>query len=106
MEYDEDWSGEIRKQLESGEGKVKLNELEQCLVIHGYLYFRNVGGWLLRCVSLEEVEQRLKKTNDKHCEITNIPIYKLIPREGYFWPTMKQDASYVHRKCIMCQGLF
>ena len=45
-----------------------------------------------RCVGPEEVEQRLKKTHDEHCETIEILLYRRIKREGYFWPMMKHDA--------------
>jgi len=83
-----------------------LRELAQYFTNQRNLYFRNVGGWLSRCIGPEEAERRLKKTHEKHCETTEIPLYTRIQREGYFWPSMKQDGAELQRKCDKCQLFF
>ena len=106
MEENADWRGEVKKQLESGEGMIGLRELAQYFTNQGNLYFRNAGGWLSRCVGPEEAERRLKKTHEKHWEITEIPLYRRIQREGYFWPRIKKDVAELQRKCDKCQLFF
>ncbi|KAL0456152.1 UNVERIFIED_CONTAM: hypothetical protein Slati_0954400 [Sesamum latifolium] len=68
----------------------------------GTLYKRSYTHPLLRCLSIEEGVHVLQEIHSGCCG-AHAGTWNKALRAGYFWPTMKQDAKHLVRKCERCQ---
>lgn len=60
---------------------------------------------LLRCIIEEETTYVLQKIHEEVCGNHSrgcAPVQKVL-RQGYCWPTLKNDAQLFARKCDKCQ---
>ncbi|KAG5524128.1 hypothetical protein RHGRI_030950 [Rhododendron griersonianum] len=99
---EEDWRDPVLKQLVSGKGTLPIAEVAQFTVLRGELYYRGPQGWIARCVGLGEVKTKLRQIHDKTCGENEISLYRRVQRQGYYWPSMKEDAAKVLRTCQKC----
>ena len=69
------------------------------------LYKRGFTFPLLRCLTLEEGEYVLREIHEGVCGNHSGPrsLAEKALRQGYYWPTMKDDARALVRRCQKCQ---
>ena len=76
-------------------------------LIDGQLFKRSLGGLYLKCLTLEQIQYVLAELHEGICE--NHPSGRTLAHrahtQGYYWPTMKADATDYTRKCDRCQRL-
>lgn len=99
-----DWLAPIIKQLETKEGSLSLSDLSKYFLLQGELYRKNPSGYLSRCIGPDEAKGKLEAMHGKTCGASDIPLYRRVQREGYFWPDMARDASQVQQGCPHCQS--
>lgn len=74
-------------------------------LIGGCLYKRSFGGSYLRCLDSSKAQYVLAELYEGVCD-NHTGSRSLAHRthsQGYYWPTMKQDAKAYVKKCDMCQ---
>ncbi|CAA0822262.1 Unknown protein, partial [Striga hermonthica] len=100
IEEVKDWRAPILKELKEGAIKAVRRFFEHA----GILYKRSYAGSHLRCVTKEEGQYMLREVhegcNNDHSKLGAL-VAKIL-RAGYFWPTMKEDAKAIVRKCLQC----
>ena len=71
------------------------------LLLNEKLYKRGVLTPLLRCLNVEEAKQVLSEIQDRVCEkhTGGQSLAHKVLLQGFYWPTMKQDAAEYARKC-------
>ncbi|XP_074346256.1 uncharacterized protein LOC141685030 [Apium graveolens] len=71
----------------------------------GVLYKRGFNQPLLRCVDLEEGNYILREVHEGICgnHSRGGSLALKVLRQGYYWPTMKEDAFKFVRACDRCQ---
>jgi hypothetical protein len=69
------------------------------------MFRKNYEGVLLRCLEKEYTKKVLKDLNDGAVggHFARETITHKVLRDGYYWPTMFQDAHAYVRKCKTCQ---
>ncbi|XP_074342687.1 uncharacterized protein LOC141680329 [Apium graveolens] len=74
-------------------------------IINGRMYHRSVSQPLLRCLNTEEQRQALEAVHEGICgeHLAGRSLTFKILRQGFFWPTLKADASDYAKKCVQCQ---
>lgn len=98
----------IRDYLVSGtlpkdkkEAKVVELRSKRFLLQDGILYKRSFAQPLLRCLNQQEGAKVLDEIHSGVCGNhfgARTLAYRVL-RQGYFWPTLKKDASVLLRKC-------
>ncbi|XP_074374528.1 uncharacterized protein LOC141714934 [Apium graveolens] len=71
----------------------------------GILYRRTFSSPILKCIGLEEAKYCLAEVHEGICGdhmSTKALAHKII-RQGYYWPTIHQDAIEFNKKCKECQ---
>ncbi|XP_074327077.1 uncharacterized protein LOC141665021 [Apium graveolens] len=107
-----DWMTPLRNFLEKGilppdrreALKIKYRA-SSYTIINRRMYRRLVSQPLLRCLNTEEQRQALKAVQEGICG-EHLPGRSLafkILRQGFFWPTLKVDASNYAKRCVQCQ---
>lgn len=75
------------------------------LIINGSLYKRGYSTPYLRCVTLEDGRKVLKDIHEgicgNHSGARSLAFKTL--RQGYFWPTLREDARIIVQICKVCQ---
>lgn len=74
-------------------------------MISGVLFRRSITLPYLRCLRLSESSQALAEVHESVCgnhQGARALAFKLV-RYGYYWPTMKKDASEYVKRCDRCQ---
>jgi ribonuclease HI len=74
-------------------------------MVGGILYKRGFSLPLLRCLDEREAANALQEIHEGTCSShggAQSLAHKLI-RQGYYWPTLKKDASDMVKKCLQCQ---
>ena len=78
---------------------------EHYLLLNDRLYKRGVLTPLLRCLNGKEAKEVLSQIHDgvsgNHTRGQSLAHKALL--QGFFWPTMKQDAADYAKKCDKCQ---
>ncbi|XP_074354522.1 uncharacterized protein LOC141703101 [Apium graveolens] len=107
-----DWMTPLRNFLEKGilppdrreALKVKYR-VSSYTIINGRMYRRSVSQPLLRCLNTEEQHQALEAVHEGICgeQLAGRSLAFKILRQGFFWPTLKADASEYAKKCVQCQ---
>ncbi|CAA0813274.1 Unknown protein, partial [Striga hermonthica] len=101
IEEVEDWRAPILEELRGGAIKVVRRFFEH----GGILYKRSYGGPHMRCVTKEEGRYVLREMHEGCCSdhSKSGALVAKILRAGYFWPTMREDAKTMVKKCLQCQ---
>ncbi|KAK8948470.1 hypothetical protein KSP39_PZI005589 [Platanthera zijinensis] len=75
------------------------------LLSEGQLYRKTLSGMLARCVAEREVHKILEEVHSGECgsHSGSRTLEGRIVRQGYFWPTLGQDAAEFAKKCHKCQ---
>ena len=75
-------------------------------MLDGVLYRRGFTLPLLRCLDVEEADYVLREIHEGICgnySGVRTLAFKVL-RQGYFWPTMHQDAKEMTKSCKACQS--
>ena len=76
-------------------------------LVDGQLYKRSVGGPDLKCLTPEQGQYVLAELHEGICG--NHPGGRTLAHRahthGYYWPTMKSDATDYVKKCDPCQRM-
>ena len=108
----EDWRTPIKKYLMTGELPPNLVEAKKLRVrgarftlVNEVLYKRAFSMPMLKCLGPEEAKLAMAETHEGICgqHLGSRALATKILRAGFFWPTMKEDASEKVRKCDNCQ---
>ena len=108
------WIDPIRLYIATGELPNDRDKAHKVLVqsvrfsmIDGQLYKRSLGGSYLMCLTPEQGQYVLAKLHEGICE--NHPrgrtLAHLAHTQGYYWPTMKSDATDYVKRCDPCQRM-
>ena len=102
----------IREYLELGklpqdpvESRKITFKANRYLIRDGILYKKAFSNPLLKCLDLVQGQQVLLEVHAGICGNhfrSRSLAYKVL-RQGYFWPTLKQDVTEVVKKCRECQ---
>ena len=76
-------------------------------LIDGQLFKRSLGGPYLKCLTPEQSQYVLAKLHEGICENhhSGRTLAHRAHTQGYYWPTMKADATDYTRKCDCYQRL-
>ena len=75
-------------------------------MLDGMLYHQGFTLPLLRCLDVEEADYVLREIHEGICSNhsgVRTLAFKAI-RQGYFWPTIHQDAKGITKSCKACQS--
>ena len=88
-----DWRVPIKAKLMS---PTVVAEIKDYTLISGDLYRRLPGGFLARCISLEEAKEKLLEVHEKTCgDRGTVNLYRRLQQLGYFWPNISAEAADV-----------
>ncbi|KAM1545223.1 hypothetical protein ACFX10_045593 [Malus domestica] len=75
------------------------------LIINDQLYKRGFNLPYLRCLTPTEAETVLREIHEGVCEdhAGSRSLAHKAFRQGYYWPTLHQDAIRISRSCDKCQ---
>ncbi|XP_019238706.1 PREDICTED: uncharacterized protein LOC109218775 [Nicotiana attenuata] len=84
--------------------KLCVQAARYCLINHD-LYKRTFGGPLAKCLGPHQTRPVLEEVHEGHCgaHTGNRALVRCIIRAGYYWPTMKKEATEYVRRCEQCQ---
>ncbi|XP_020699658.2 uncharacterized protein LOC110111927 [Dendrobium catenatum] len=74
-------------------------------IVNGELYKRAFSGPYLKCLPPSESNYALREVHSGICgeHLGGRALAQKIQRQGFYWPTMKQDALELVQKCNSCQ---
>ena len=76
-------------------------------IVDGQLHKRSLSGPYLKCLTPEQGQYVLAELHEGICG--NHPGGRMLAHrahtQGYYWPTMKSDATDYIRKCDPCQRM-
>ena len=77
----------------------------QYVIMDGRLYKRSFSLPLLRCLGPTDADYALREVHEGICgnHLGGKSLAYKILRQGYYWPTMRQDAQEFVRRCDECQ---
>ena len=108
------WMDPIRLYIATGElpnekgraHKIQIQSARFSLV-DKQLYKRSLGGPYLKCLTPEQGQYVLAELHEGICR--NHPRGRILAHrahtQGYYWPTMKSDATDYIKKCDPCQRM-
>ncbi|XP_034213039.1 uncharacterized protein LOC117625615 [Prunus dulcis] len=112
VRYEDTWMSDIYLYLTNGtlpEDKAQARKLRyrsaRYTVINDVLYKRGYTTPYLKCLTAEQGDYVLREIHNGVCgdhSGSRSLAYKVF-RQGYFWPTMHQDANTLVKKCDKCQ---
>ncbi|KAI5322920.1 hypothetical protein L3X38_031992 [Prunus dulcis] len=112
VRYEDTWMSPIYLYLTNGtlpEDKTQARKLRypsaRYTVINDVLYKRGYTTPYLKCLTAEQGEYILREIHSGVCgdhSGSRSLAYKAF-RQGYFWPTMHQDANSLVKRCDKCQ---
>ncbi|KAI5351522.1 hypothetical protein L3X38_004413 [Prunus dulcis] len=112
VRYEDTWMSPIYLYLTNGtlpEDKAQARKLRyrsaRYTVINDVLYKRGYTTPYLKCLTAEQGEYILREIHSGVCgdhSGSRSLAYKVF-RQGYFWPTMHQDANTLVKRCDKCQ---
>ncbi|CAL1412853.1 unnamed protein product [Linum trigynum] len=114
MSIDEtaDWRAPLIQYLEHDiapqhpvERKALKRRAARYSLVNGQLCKRSFSGAYLKCLNKEEARWTLKAIHQGTCATHAGPrsLERTILLQGYYWPTIKKDASEVVLNCHRCQ---
>ena len=71
----------------------------------GILYKRGFFTPILKCITGKDTEYVLREVHEGICgnHIGARALAGKVLRQGYYWPTIFRDATYLVRRCNICQ---
>lgn len=90
---------------EKGETRKIKYKATRYLIYDDILYRRGFNQPFLKCVDDKEGEYILGEIHEGVCEnhAEGHSLASKVPRQGYYWPTMKKEAIKYARRCDKCQ---
>ncbi|KAJ9555927.1 hypothetical protein OSB04_010541 [Centaurea solstitialis] len=85
--------------------KVKI-KASRYTIVENQLYRRSTSGLILRCISNPSQKSKiLQEMHDGECgnHSGGRSLANRISRQGYYWPTLREDAIRYVQKCDACQ---
>ena len=76
-------------------------------LVDGQLFKLSLGGPYLKCLTPEHSQYVLAELHEGICgnHLGGRTLAHRAHTQGYYWPTMRADASNYTKKCDRCQGL-
>ncbi|XP_070001911.1 uncharacterized protein [Nicotiana sylvestris] len=73
-------------------------------LLHYNLYKRMYGGPLAKCLGPNQTQHVLEEVHEGHyrAHSDDRALVRCLMRAGYYWPTMKKDASGFVKRCKQC----
>ncbi|KAI3685619.1 hypothetical protein L6452_34870 [Arctium lappa] len=113
IEEENSWSDDIRNYLENDQlpddrmeaRKVRF-KASRYVIIRGQLYRRSSTGLNLRCITNKtQVQKILQDMHDGECgnHSGSGSQANRVSRQGYYWPSLRQDAIRYVQSCDACQ---
>ncbi|KAJ9547104.1 hypothetical protein OSB04_019647 [Centaurea solstitialis] len=113
IEENHDWSLDIWNYLKNDQlpedkleaRKVRLKS-SRYTIFDDQLYRRSTTGLILRCVvNKRQIGQILQEMHDGECgnHSGGRSLANRISRQGYYWPTLREDSIRYVQKCDACQ---
>nr|XP_009790118.1 PREDICTED: uncharacterized protein LOC104237637 [Nicotiana sylvestris] len=80
--------------------KLRIQVVRYNIINHD-LYKRTFGGPLAKCLELNQTRRVLEEVHEGHCgaHTGNQALVRCLIRVGYYWPTMKKEATDYVKKC-------
>ncbi|XP_056688394.1 uncharacterized protein [Spinacia oleracea] len=87
------------------EARKILFKASRYVILQGILFKRSANGMLMRCAEKTEWERLQKQYHEGECGgyEGGRSLSTRIKRNGYYWPTMLEDAMRYVAKCDQCQ---
>ena len=87
------------------EARKLRNRAARFLLHEGKLYKRGFSQPLLRCLHPTEARGALREVHEGICgnHLGSRALSHKILRQGYYWPTMEEDAKHTVQRCDRCQ---
>ncbi|KAJ9538663.1 hypothetical protein OSB04_031396, partial [Centaurea solstitialis] len=88
------------------EARKTRSKASRYTIFEDQLYRRSTTGLLLRCVtSKSQINQILQEMHDGECgnHAGGRSLANRISRQGYYWPTLREDAITYVQRCDACQ---
>ena len=87
------------------EGRRFKWKASQFTLVNNLPYKKSFLLLLLKCVRLDEADYILRKIHEGIYEnhLGARTLARKALRQGYYWPTMREDATDLIRKCDHCQ---
>ncbi|KAJ9544403.1 LOW QUALITY PROTEIN: hypothetical protein OSB04_024110 [Centaurea solstitialis] len=113
IEENHDWSNDIWNYLKNDQlpedkleaRKVRLKS-SRYTIFDDQLYRRSTTGLILRCVvNRQQIDQILQEMHDGECgnHSGGRSLANRISRQGYYWPTLREDSIRYVQRCDACQ---
>ncbi|RVW46364.1 Pro-Pol polyprotein [Vitis vinifera] len=109
---DQEWTHDIAEYLRTGTlpedpkqaHKIRV-QAARFTLIGGHLYKRSFTGPYLRCLGHSEAQYVLAELHEGICgnHTGGRSLAHRAHSQGYYWPTMKKDATAYVQKCDKCQ---
>ncbi|KAI3769901.1 hypothetical protein L6452_01015 [Arctium lappa] len=113
IEEENSWSDDIKNYLENDQlpdDKMEARKVRfkasRYVIIRGQLYRRSSTGLNLRCITNKtQVQKILQDMHDGECgnHSGSRILANRVSRQGYYWPTLRQDAIRYVQSCDACQ---
>ncbi|KAJ9547969.1 LOW QUALITY PROTEIN: hypothetical protein OSB04_020512 [Centaurea solstitialis] len=113
IEENHDWSNDIWNYLKNNqlpEDKLEARKIRlkssRYTIFDDQLYRRSTTGLILRCVvNKQQVDQILQEMHDGECgnHSGGRSLANRISRQGYYWPTLREDSIRYVQRCDACQ---
>lgn len=108
---DLDWRTPIIRHLTDGslpkdkaQRKKLLGNIAKYCLVGDQLYRRSVSSPMLRCLGKEDADYVLREVHEGICADPGARTLALkILRQGFYWPTLMQDATDKVKRCHQCQ---
>ncbi|KAJ9536285.1 hypothetical protein OSB04_un000531 [Centaurea solstitialis] len=107
------WSLDVRNYLKHDllpedrmEARKTRSKASRYTILEDQLYRRSTTGLLLRCVTNKtQINQILQELHDGECgnHAGGRSLANRISRQGYYWPTLREDAIRYVQRCDACQ---
>ncbi|KAJ9564196.1 hypothetical protein OSB04_000162 [Centaurea solstitialis] len=88
------------------EARKTRSKASRYTIFEGKLYRKSTSGLILRCItSKEHMNQILQEMHDGECgnHCGGRSLANRISRQGYYWPTLREDAMRYVQRCDACQ---
>ncbi|KAJ9566960.1 hypothetical protein OSB04_002926 [Centaurea solstitialis] len=88
------------------EARKTRSKASRYTIFEGKLYRRSTSRVILRCIrSKEHMNQILQEMHDGECgnHSGGRSLANRISRQGYYWPTLREDAMRYVQRCDACQ---
>ncbi|KAJ9535409.1 hypothetical protein OSB04_un001477 [Centaurea solstitialis] len=113
IEENHDWSSDIWNYLKNDqlpEDKLEARKIRfkssRYTIFDDQLYRRSTTGLILRCVvSKQQIDRILQEMHDGECgnHSGGRSLANRISRQGYYWPTLREDSIRYVQRCDACQ---